>query len=198
MKSLNFGGQQNYNDLVHVSDEPVKGRISESSVAVTGQHAMMLNATLVWQHTWPWSFKDGPIASTTSELHWNLLFFGLTFGGLCCYDLFFNMQNLKSFNIASQLLLRHFLKGIFFSPVVPWVCHRQSVGYHSNVSRIQVLTVEYNILSTHYQICNWWGFFHLYHMEMLLPTRLYLIFCRILCRFIEVFTFTNFNYLFFI
>lgn len=47
MKSLNFGGQQNYNDLVHVSDEPVKGRISESSVAVTGQHAMMLNATLV-------------------------------------------------------------------------------------------------------------------------------------------------------
>lgn len=47
MKSLNFGGQQNYNDLAHVSDEPVKGRISESSVAVTGQHAMMLNATLV-------------------------------------------------------------------------------------------------------------------------------------------------------
>lgn len=125
-------------------------------------------------------------------------FFGLTFGGLCCYDLFFNMQNLKSFNIASQLLLRHFLKGIFFSPMMPWVCHRHSVGYHSNVSRIQVLAVEYNILSTHYQICNWWGFFHLYHMEMLLPTRLYLILCRILCRFIEVFTFTNFNYLFFI
>lgn len=89
-------------------------------------------------------------------------------------------------------------RGFFFSPMVPWVCHRQSVGYHSNVSRIQVLAVEYNILSTHYQICNWWGFFHLYHMEMLLPTRLYLILCRILCRFIEVFTFTNFNYLFFI
>lgn len=86
----------------------------------------------------------------------------------------------------------------FFSPVVPWVCHRQSVGYYQDISRIQVLAVGHNILSTHYQICNWWGFFHLYHMEMLLPTRLYLILCRILCRFIEVFTFTNFNYLFFI
>lgn len=192
MKSLNFGGEQNYNDLVHVSDEPVKGRISESLVAVTGQHTTMLNAT------WLWSFKDGPIASTTSELNWNLLFRGLTLWWPLL--LWLILQHVESqtiqhcFPVASQT----FPEGDFSSPVVPWVCHRQSVGYYQDISRIQVLAVEYNILSTHYQICNWWGFFHLYHMEMLLPTRLYLILCRILCRFIEVFTFSNFNYLFFI
>lgn len=128
MTSLNFGGEKNCADPVYVSDVPVKGRSSEFSVLCTvGENVQLLDSmpwyeyhlSLPWQHTETSSFKEKAWPHVQSHRRATqmsaLSGFDIIMDSCCC-NLFFNMQNLKTFSISSQFLFRHSQKGFFLPP----------------------------------------------------------------------------------